>query len=143
MTATSTFTAPTARPSARTSESKSLWRTGGLAGVSAAVATSAVAAVGNALDVSLDVGGKAIPVVGFAQVTLVATLIGTIMAVVMSHRASRPRRTFAVTTLALTAISIVPDVLADAHTSTRFLLALTHVVAAAIVIPSIASRLTD
>jgi peptidoglycan/LPS O-acetylase OafA/YrhL len=142
MTATSIFTAPTTRPEARTS-AKSLGRTGAVAGVSASVATSGVAAIASALDVSLKVGGQAIPVVGFAQLTLVATLIGTIMAVVMSHRATRPRRTFVTATLALTALSIVPDALADAHTSTRFVLALTHVVAAAIVIPALASRLTD
>jgi hypothetical protein len=31
----------------------------------------------------------------------------------------------------------------DAHTATKFTLALTHVVAAAIVIPALSSRLTD
>ena len=48
---------------------------------------------------------------------------------------------FVVTTIVLTAMSIVPDVLADAQTATRLVLALTHVVAAAIVIPALASRL--
>ena len=46
-------------------------------------------------------------------------------------------------TLLLTALSIVPDVLADAQVSTRLTLALTHVVAAVIVIPALASRLSD
>jgi hypothetical protein len=61
----------------------------------------------------------------------------------LSRRANQPRRTFVRTTIALTLVSIVPDVLADAHTSTRLTLALTHVVAAAIVIPALASRLHD
>jgi hypothetical protein len=34
-------------------------------------------------------------------------------------------------------------VLADAHTATKIALALSHVAAAAIVIPALASRLTD
>ena len=33
------------------------------------------------LDVSLEVGGKAIPVLGFAQMTFVAAIIGTLLAV--------------------------------------------------------------
>ena len=86
---------------------------------------------------------QAIPVIGFAQLTFVAAIIGTVMAVVMSHRARRPRHTFVASTIALTALSIVPDVTADAHTATKFVLALTHVVAASIVIPALASRLTD
>jgi hypothetical protein len=120
-----------------------LWRTGALAGVVASGATAAVAALASAADISLKVSGEAIPVLGFAQVTFVASLIGTIIAITLSHRSNRPRRTFVRTTVALTILSIVPDVLADAHTSTRFTLALTHVVAAAIVIPALASRVHD
>ena len=50
---------------------------------------------------------------------------------------------FLITTMALTMLSFVPDVTADAHTATKVALALSHVVAAAIVIPALASRLTD
>ena len=141
---TTTFTAPTTTTgqTVQTSRTtKQLWKTGSVAGLGAAVATSTTAAVARAGDVSLKVSGKAIPVLGFGQLTLVATLIGTVLAVVLSRRATRPRHTFVTTTLALTALSIVPDALADAHASTRFTLALTHVVAAAIVIPALASRL--
>lgn len=141
MTATTTLPispAREAKPSARPP-----WRAGATAGVIASVATLAFAAVAQALDVSLAVGGKAIPLLGFAQVTLVAAIIGTVLAVVLSRRAKRPRRTFMATTLSLTAVSFVPDVLADAHTATKVTLALTHIVAAAIVIPALASRLTD
>jgi peptidoglycan/LPS O-acetylase OafA/YrhL len=120
-----------------------LWRTGAVAGIVASGATAAVAALASAADISLKVSGAAIPVVGFAQLTFVASLIGTIIAIALSHRANQPRRTFVRTTIALTLVSIVPDVLADTHTSTRFTLALTHVVAAALVIPVLASRLHD
>jgi len=140
---TTTFTAPTREAQPESATSTHVWRTGLAAGATASVATFAVAAVAQALDVSLKVGGKAIPLVGFAQLTFVASIIGTILAVVLSRRANRPKHTFVVTTLALTALSIVPDVLADAQSATRFTLALTHLAAAAIVIPALASRLSD
>lgn len=148
MTAITTPTAPTrtasdTRAAARRAGTKQLWKTGLGAGVVAAIATFAVAACASGLDVPIDVGGKTIPLIGFAQLTFVGALIGTILAVVLSRRATRPHRTFLVTTITLTALSIVPDVLADAHTATKFTLALTHVVGAAIVIPALASRLTD
>jgi hypothetical protein len=46
------------------------------------------------------------------------------------------------TTVALTVLSFVPDVIAPAAPATKALLMLTHVVAAAIVIPAIARRLS-
>ncbi len=144
MTATSTFTpVPTQPATPQSGTTKRLLKTGAVAGVSASVATFAFAALAQALDASLTVGGKAIPLVGFAQLTLIASIVGTVLAVVLSRRATRPRRTFVVTTVVLTALSIIPDVLADASTSTRLTLALSHVVAAVIVIPALASRLSD
>jgi len=144
MAATATLTVPsTALPTGERSTSKQIRRTGAVAGLAASVATSTTAAVASALDVSLKVSGKAIQVLGFAQLTFVAAIIGTVMAVVMSYRARRARHTFVTATIALTALSVVPDVIADAGTATRLVLALTHVVAASIVIPALASRLTD
>ena len=43
--------------------------------------------------------------------------------------------------MVLTALSLVPDVLVDAAVATQLLLMLTHLVAAAIVIPAVARRL--
>jgi hypothetical protein len=143
MTATTLSHSPAPQTTRPAGTTKKLWKTGAVAGVSAAVATTAFAAAADAADVSLKVGGESIPVVGFAQLTLVGAIIGTILAVVLSHRASRPRHTFVVTTVVLTALSIVPDVLADASGPTRVALALTHVIAAAVVIPALASRLSD
>jgi hypothetical protein len=80
-------------------------------------------------------------VIGFAQLTFLAAIIGTVLAVVLARRMARPHRTFMTTTIALTALSLVPDALANAHTSTRCTLALTHIAAAAIVIPALTSRL--
>ena len=56
--------------------------------------------------------------------------------------ARRPLTTFVRTTIVLTVLSLVPDVLADASVTTKVLLMLTHVVAAAIVIPAVARRLS-
>jgi hypothetical protein len=141
MTATTTLTAaPTVR---RVRTAKSLWVTGAASGLAASTATVGVAALARAIDVPLTVGGEAIPLVVFAQLTFVASIVGTVLAVVMSRRTGRPRHTFLTTTMVLTLVSIVPDVLADAQTATRVALALTHGIAAAIVIPALASRLTD
>jgi hypothetical protein len=144
MAASTILTAPATRQTtAQSGTVRHLWRTGAIAGLSASVATFVFAALARAIDVPLTVGGDSIPPIGFAQVTFVASIIGIFLAVVLSRRANRPRRTFVTTTIALTAMSFVPDVLADAHTATKVALALSHVVAAAIVIPALASRLAD
>jgi hypothetical protein len=149
MTATTTFSAPATRepaaeiPSRRIGHIGHIGRIGLLAGATAAVATIGVAALARSIDVPLTVSGKAIPVPGFGELTFVAALIGTLIAAVLARRASRPHRTFLVTTLALTLASFGPDITADAHAATKLSLMLTHVVAAAIVIPALASRLSD
>ena len=128
-------------PVSRPTSTRALWVRGAVVGVLASAATVAVAGLAHAAGVSLAVGGSAIPLAGFAQVTFVCTMIGTAIAVALRTRARRPRATFVKTTVALTALSLLPDAFADAHTSTRFVLALSHVVAAAIVIPALAVRL--
>ena len=135
-----TATALTAAP--RTSV-RPLVRTGLLATVLASVATTVVAAGGHAAGVSLDISGEAIPLFGFPQLTAIFSLVGLALAVVLTRRARAPRRTFVRTTVTLTALSLVPDAIADAAVDTKGLLMLTHLVAAAIVIPAIASRLAD
>jgi hypothetical protein len=133
----------TATPTIASKSARPVWRTGVVSGLVASAATTAVAGTAHAAGVSLDLAGEAIPLVGFAQLTFLCTMIGTLLAVVFARRASSPRHTFVVTTLVLTALSIVPDVIADAAVSTRITLALTHLVAAAIVIPALSSRLAD
>jgi hypothetical protein len=118
-------------------------RTGIVGGLTASVATVAVAAIAHGAGVTLEVSGSRIPLAGFAEVTFVAAMIGTLLAAVATRRAARPRRTFLVTTVALTVLSFVPDLTAHAHVATKGTLLLTHVVAAAIVIPALASRLSD
>ncbi|MBM0230587.1 hypothetical protein JNW91_01050 [Micromonospora sp. STR1_7] len=134
-----TTTATTTR--ATTSTVGALIRTGVIATVVASAATMAVAAAGHAAGISLDMGGASIPVSGFGTLTAVFSLIGVAIAALLSRFARRPRRAFVRTTVVLTALSLVPDVIADAGTATKALLMLTHLVAAAIVIPAVARRL--
>ena len=86
------------------------------------------------------VDGESIPLAGFAQLTLVGALMGVAIAR-LCGRTRAPRRTFAAVTVALTALSVVPDVTVDATLATRVVLVLTHLVAAAIVVPALAARL--
>ncbi|SDI52193.1 hypothetical protein SAMN05192558_108370 [Actinokineospora alba] len=107
----------------------------------AAVATTALAAAGEGAGISLSVGGAPIPVTGFGVLTAIFSAMGVVLALVLARKAHRPRTAFVRTTIALTALSLVPDVLADAATDTTLLMMSTHLVAAAIVIPAIARRL--
>jgi hypothetical protein len=115
----------------------------GLAATAAAsAATMIVAAAGHAAGISLDVSGAPIPVSGFGVLTAVFSVVGLVLAAVLSRTARHPRRAFVRTTVILTALSLVPDVIADATPATKALLMLTHLVAAAIVIPAVARRLS-
>ncbi|GAA3628767.1 hypothetical protein GCM10022223_52830 [Kineosporia mesophila] len=122
---------------------RALLVTGVIAAVVAAVATTAVAAIGHAAGISLDVSGEPIPLAGFASLTLGFSLIGLALAVGIRRFAARPRTVFVRTTVTLAVLSFVPDVFADAEVATRLLLMVTHAVAASIVIPSIARQLPD
>jgi hypothetical protein len=117
-----------------------LWRHTIVAGVLAAVATTALAAAAQAADVSLDVAGEAIPLWGFAQLTFIATVLGGLLAKACVRWSSRPHTLFVAITIALTALSCVPDLTIDATTATKVLLIATHLTAAAVVIPVLARR---
>jgi hypothetical protein len=124
-----------------TFRTSSLVKTGVAAAAVASIATAVVAAAGHAAGISLDMAGAPIPVTGFATLTAIFSLVGLGLAVVLSRTAKSPRRAFVRTTVALTVVSFVPDLLSDTVTSTKALLMFTHVVAAAIVIPAVARRL--
>jgi hypothetical protein len=147
MTATvtpTTSTSTSTNPTVETTPSPKLWRAGLGAGLAAAAATVAIAAAARALDVSLETApGEAIPVAGFGQLTLFFTAIGVVMARIMRTRVTRPRSTFTRTTVVLTVLSLVPDVMLSAAATTKVTFGLTHLVAAAIVIPALSSRLPE
>jgi hypothetical protein len=119
----------------------SLLLTGSVATVAAAAATAVVAAAGQAAGLRTAVGGAPIPTSGFAVMTLIFAVLGLVIATTLRRFAARPRTAWIRTTVVLTALSVVPDLLVDAAVSTKVLLIVTHVVAAAIVIPTVARRL--
>ena len=94
-----------------------------------------------AADVSLEIKGEPIPVSGFAVLTFIGAMLGVGLAMLLSRRAARPRLTFVRTTAVLTVASIVPDAFADTTPASKIVLAVAHLIAAAIIVPSIAARL--
>ncbi|HLU54794.1 MAG TPA: DUF6069 family protein [Pseudonocardia sp.] len=135
------ITVPAAPTATAVPTSGSLLRGGAVATVGAAVATPTVAAAASAVGIGLDISGAPIPLFGFANLTVIFSVVGLVIALGLRRFARRPRSTWIRTTVALTALSLVPDVLVDAATGTKAVLMLTHVVAAAIVIPVVARRL--
>jgi hypothetical protein len=118
-----------------------LWHVGLLASAAAAVATVVFALFAEAIDVPLEVDGEAIPILGFGVLTLLWAAVGVVMAMAFARWAKRPARGFVATTVVLTLLSFVPVIAADTDTATQVVLALSHVLAAAIVIPPLALRL--
>jgi hypothetical protein len=78
----------------------------------------------------------------FATGVIFCTIVGTILAMILAARAAHPARAFLRSTLILVAVSLLFP-LAASHTAvtTRFTLALGHLIAAAVVIPLITLRL--
>ena len=112
-----------------------------LAGLVASAATTATAALAHAAGVSLDIAGDPVPVLAFAQMTFLFSLVGLAIAAGLRRWSRDPRSAWLRTTLALTVLSFVPDLMADAAVETRLTLMLTHAVAAAVVIPVVAARI--
>lgn len=102
-----------------------------LAVVAAVVATTLAAALARSAGVDLEVAGEAIPLSGVAFVTGVCSVVGVVLWVAV-------RRWFVRIAVALTAVSLVPPVLADADAATTLTLVALHLVAAAVVIPALA-----
>lgn len=139
-----TVSRPTAfTPTSETAtERRPVWKHGVAAAVGASVVTTALAAVASAAGVSFaDHTGAAIPIAGFAQLTLFFSLLGVGLAAVFARKAKRPRSTFVRTAVALTVLSVVPDVTFGFDVASALTLMGLHAVAAAIVIPALASRL--
>jgi uncharacterized membrane protein YoaK (UPF0700 family) len=137
---TATLTPTTNTATIATPATRSLWRTGMRAGVCAAVATVAVAGLASAAGVSLDTApGETVPILGFGQLTLVFTVVGILIARTIRRRAQDPRTTLLRVTVAITALSLVPDALLDAGVATKATFMLAHLVAAVIVIPALCS----
>jgi amino acid transporter len=138
---TTTTQAPSSS-STQTTRRRPVWKHGLAAAVVAAVVTTVLAAAASAAGVSFTAGtGPSIPLAGFAQLTLVFSLIGAGIAAVLARRARRPRTTFVRTAVALTLLSFVPDLTFGFDAGSAATLIALHSVAAAIVVPTLARRL--
>jgi hypothetical protein len=112
------------------------------AAVAAAALNAAVAAGARAAGVDLEVsGGEAIPVSGIAFVTVVLSVVGLLIAAALWRWSDHPVRWWWRTTVALTAVSLLPPFLAAADAGTAVTLVVLHLLAAAVVVPAVARAL--
>ena len=117
--------------------------TGLLATLAAMLATTLVAASARAIGVDFEVGkdGEPIPLSGFAVVTGFFSVVGIVIAAALLRWSARPAERFVWTAVSLTAISLVPPFLAAANTATTTALVGLHLVAATVMIPTLARSL--
>jgi Family of unknown function (DUF6069) len=144
---TATFTTPTTTPTtptaaitatttvpSRSTAGRVTWKRGLGTGVVAAVVVTAVAAAFQAVGATLSLTDGALPLASFGQMVMLATVVGVLIA---RHTS---RTTFYRVTVALTALSCVPDLAWGDGVVSKAGLVLTHVVAAAIIVPRLARR---
>lgn len=128
-----------------------LWLVSTAAVLAGAVVTGvyefAARAVGVPFNVALPgtgVAPAAIPATGLAWAVAELGLIGIVIAVCLARFATRPRSTWKRTAWTLTALSCVPSLVAvtDSYT-TNIMLVISHLVAAAVIVPAVAARLAE
>jgi hypothetical protein len=114
-----------------------------VATLAAMVATTIAAALAHAAGVDFEVpdGGEAIPLPGFAVVTGVFSVVGVVIAGALLRWSARPARRWVGTAVSLTALSLVPPLLAGADAATTGALVGLHLVPAAIMIPTLGRSL--
>ena len=134
---TTLTTTPTAE---RSTTSHPIRRATLVSGVAAAAATTALAAAADAAGVPLAIDGETIPLLGFAQMTLLGAVLGGVMAAALNRYASQARTWFTTVAVVLTALSCIPSVALPPDTATKVVLVATHVLAAAIIVPSLARQ---
>ena len=102
-------------------------------------AAVAVQAVG--VDFEIPEGGETIPLSGFAVVTGFFSVVGIVIAAALLRWSARPAERFVWTAVSLTVISFVPPLLSGANTATTTALLGLHLVAATVMIPTLARSL--
>ena len=117
--------------------------TGLIATVAAMAATALAAVLARAVGVDFEVSGadETIPVTGVAFVTGVFSVVGILIAVALLRWSAHPAERFVWTAVLLTAISLVPPFLAATGTATAIALVGLHLVAATVMIPTLARSL--
>ncbi|MFG1941349.1 DUF6069 family protein [Nonomuraea sp. NPDC048826] len=116
---------------------------GVIAALAAMAATTLAAALAQAVGVVFEIpdGGETIPLGGFAVVTGFFSLVGVVIAAAFLRWSARPVQRFVGTTVALTAISLVPPFVVGASTATSFALLVLHLVPATVMISVLARGL--
>jgi hypothetical protein len=134
---------PASGQTSRARRFRGLAVTGFIAALAAIVATTLAAAFAQAVGVDFEVpdGGETIPLSGFAVVTGFFSVVGIVIAVALHRWSARPAERFVWTAVTLTAISLVPPLLAGANTATTIALLGLHLVAATVMIPTLARSL--
>jgi len=120
---------------------RTVWLHGIVAALVAAAVTTGAAAVASALGVSFEVKGEAIPLLGFTELTIIFSVIGVGLAAIIARKAAHPRQTWIRTAVALVVVSFIPDATFGFDLPSALTLMGLHALAAAIVIPAVASRL--
>jgi hypothetical protein len=117
--------------------------TGFMAAPAAMVATTLAAALAQAVGVDFEIpeGGETIPLSGFAVVTGFFSVVGVVIAAALLRWSARPAERFVWTAVSLTAISLVPPLLSGADPATATALIGLHLVAATVMIPTLARSL--
>jgi hypothetical protein len=134
---------PASGQTSHTHRIRGLAGTGFIATLAAMVATTLAAALAQAVGVDFEVpdGGQTIPLSGFAVVTGFFSAVGTVIAVALLRWSARPAQRFVWTAVSLTAISLVPPLLSGASTATTTAMLGLHLVAATVMIPTLARSL--
>ena len=124
----------------RTQRLRGLAVTGLLATLVAIVATTLAAAFAQAVGVDFEVpdGGETIPLAGFSVVTGFFSVVGIVLAAALLRWSDRPAERFVWTAVSLLAISLVAPLLSGADTATTTSLLGLHLVAATVMIPTLA-----
>jgi hypothetical protein len=120
-----------------------LARAGITATLAAMVATTLAAALARAVGVDFEVpdGGERIPLPGFAVMTGVFSVVGVAIAAGLLRWSARPAERFVGTTVSLTALSLVAPLLSQADPATVVTLLGLPLVAATVMIPTLARTL--
>ena len=141
---TATFPAsPTTAFASRARAAGSLRRSTVVSGLVGAAVTTAAAAAVHAAGVSLTVDGEMIPLAGFAQMTFIGAVIGGVLLAALNRRSHHARRRFLQSTVALTALSCLPSVAWPEGSGTKLALVALHVLAAAIIVPTLVRHAND
>jgi hypothetical protein len=133
-----------ARPSTTSATKTSVAKTFAAATVGAAIAVEAVVATVNAVGPDVTLQGQSMPIGGCAIGVLMCMVPAIALLAGLRRWAANPARTWLRVTVALTAVSVVPDLtVSGTPLGSRLALIAAHLVAAAIIVPAVARALPN